>query len=430
MAQSMGPTTATRDRRFIAIAMDAPMLERSHETALGRRWRDDVDASALHELINSHVRLVVKIASSFRDYGLPLADLIQEGNIGLLQAANRFDPDRNVRFSTYARWWILAGIQEYIVRNASIVRIGTTPSQKSLFFNLRRLRAKGETDMRFYSFLPLQDWAKVKALVDAEGRGDDWLRWGGLKLQYDGSLGSRTAMFYQPYDDAPDTKGIPIHKRADVQQWTDAADAAGLQITIHAIGDKANDEALDIFAAAAAKNGPRDRRFRIEHAQHLAPAAIARFARQQVIASMQPYHAIDDGRWAIQRVGAERLKGTYAFKSLLDAGAKVAFGSDWPVAPLDPLTGVAAAVLRQTIDGTNPGGWLPEQKLTMAQALHAYTATNAYAGFQDDRIGRIAPGMLADFVVMDADLFAIDPAAIGGTKVLRTIVNGTERFHA
>ena len=311
-----------------------------------------------------------------------------------------------------------------------VTQVHTTELDWKTHDALRRLRAKGETDMRFYSFLPLQDWAKVKALVDAEGRGDDWLRWGGLKLQYDGSLGSRTAMFYQPYDDAPDTKGIPIHKRADVQQWTDAADAAGLQITIHAIGDKANDEALDIFAAAAAKNGPRDRRFRIEHAQHLAPAAIARFARQQVIASMQPYHAIDDGRWAIQRVGAERLKGTYAFKSLLDAGAKVAFGSDWPVAPLDPLTGVAAAVLRQTIDGTNPGGWLPEQKLTMAQALHAYTATNAYAGFQDDRIGRIAPGMLADFVVMDADLFAIDPAAIGGTKVLRTIVNGTERFHA
>ena len=311
-----------------------------------------------------------------------------------------------------------------------VTQVHTTELDWKTHDALRRLRAKGETDMRFYSFLPLQDWAKVKALVDAEGRGDDWLRWGGLKLQYDGSLGSRTAMFYQPYDDAPDTKGIPIHKRADVQQWTDAADAAGLQITIHAIGDKANDEALDIFAAAAAKNGPRDRRFRIEHAQHLAPAAIARFARQQVIASMQPYHAIDDGRWAIQRVGAERLKGTYAFKSLLDAGAKVAFGSDWPVAPLDPLTGVAAAVMRQTIDGANPDGWLPDQKLTMAQALHAYTATNAYAGFQDDRIGRIAPGMLADFVVMDADLFAIDPASIGDTKVLRTIVNGTERFHA
>lgn len=311
-----------------------------------------------------------------------------------------------------------------------VTQVHTTELDWMTHDALRRLRAKGETDMRFYSFLPLQDWAKVKALVEAEGRGDDWLRWGGLKLQYDGSLGSRTAMFYQPYDDAPSNSGMPIHKRADVQQWTDAADAAGLQITIHAIGDRANDEALDIFAAAAAKNGARDRRFRIEHAQHLSPAAIPRFAKQQVIASMQPYHAIDDGRWAIQRVGAERLKGTYAFKSLLDAGAKVAFGSDWPVAPLDPLTGVAAAVLRQTIDGANPGGWLPEQKLTMAQALHAYTATNAFAGFQDDRLGRIAPGMLADFVVMDADLFAIDPAKVGATKILKTIVNGAERFSA
>ncbi|MEC3948146.1 amidohydrolase [Sphingobium sp. HWE2-09] len=311
-----------------------------------------------------------------------------------------------------------------------VTQVHTTELDWMTHDALRRLRAKGETDMRFYSFLPLQDWAKVKALVDAEGRGDDWVRWGGLKLQYDGSLGSRTAMFYQPYDDAPGNRGMPLHRQADVQQWTNDADAAGFQITIHAIGDRANDEALDIFAAAAAKNGPRDRRFRIEHAQHLSPAAIPRFARQQVIASMQPYHAIDDGRWAIQRVGAERLKGTYAFKSLLDAGAKVAFGSDWPVAPLDPLTGVAAAVLRQTIDGANPGGWLPDQKLTMAQALHAYTATNAFAGFQDDRLGRIAPGMLADFVVMDANLFAIDPARTGATKILKTIVNGTERFSA
>lgn len=311
-----------------------------------------------------------------------------------------------------------------------VTQVHTTELDWMTHHALRRLRAKGETDMRFYSFLPLQDWAKVKALVDVEGRGDDWLRWGGLKLQYDGSLGSRTAMFYEPYDDAPGNSGMPLHKMADVQQWTNDADAAGFQITIHAIGDKANDEALDIFAAAAAKNGPRDRRFRVEHAQHLSAAAIPRFAKQQVVAAMQPYHSIDDGRWAIQRVGAERLKGTYAFKSLLDAGAKVAFGSDWPVAPLDPLTGVAAAVLRQTIDGANPGGWQPKQKLTMAQALRAYTETNAFAGFQDDRLGRIAPGMLADFVVMDANLFAIDPAKTGATKILKTIVNGAERFSA
>ena len=311
-----------------------------------------------------------------------------------------------------------------------VTQVHTTELDWMTHDALCRLRTKGEPDMRFYSFLPLQDWAKVKALVDAEGRGDDWLRWGGLKLQYDGSLGSRTAMFYQPYDDAPGSSGMPLHKRADVQQWVNDADAAGLHVTIHSIGDQANDEALDIFAATAAKNGAHDRRFRIEHAQHLSPTAIARFAKQQVIAAMQPYHAIDDGRWAVQRVGTERLKGTYAFKSLLDAGAKVAFGSDWPVAPLDPLTGVAAAVLRQTIDGANPGGWLPEQKLSVSEALRAYTATNAFAGFQDDRLGRIAPGMLADFVVMDANLFAIDPVKIGATTILKTVVNGVERFNA
>ncbi len=309
-----------------------------------------------------------------------------------------------------------------------VTQVHTTELDWITHETLRGLRAKGETDMRFYSFVPLQDWQKLLALVKAEGRGDDWVRWGGLKLQYDGSLGSRTAMFYKPYDDAPDNSGFPIHKQADVLQWATDADAAGLQITIHGIGDKANDEILDIFAKVAAKNGSHDRRFRIEHAQHLTQAAIPRFAKQKVIASVQPYHAIDDGRWAIQRVGAERLKGTYAFRSLIDSGARVSFGSDWPVAPLDPLTGVAAAVFRQTIDGANPGGWLPEQKLTVDQALHAYTATNAFSGFQDDRIGLIRPGMLADFTVIDTDLFKADAKQITDAKVLRTVVNGKQRF--
>lgn len=142
----MPQTTATgaeySDRRYIAAAMRAPMLERDYEVDLGRRWRDDEDHTALNELVESHVRLVVRIASGFRGYGLPVSDLIQEGNVGLLQAAKRFDPEREVRFSTYASWWILAGIQEYIIRNSSIIRIGTTPAQKSLFFNLRKLRAK------------------------------------------------------------------------------------------------------------------------------------------------------------------------------------------------------------------------------------------------------------------------------------------------
>ncbi len=297
-------------------------------------------------------------------------------------------------------------------------------------YGLRRLRERGETGMRFYSFVPLVDWQKMANIVKTDGRGDDWVRWGGMKGLVDGSLGSRTALFHDHYDDAPDTKGIIVTKPADLKDWVGEADRAGLQVTVHAIGDAANDEILDIYADVEKANGKRDRRFRIEHAQHLAPGAINRFKALDVIASVQPYHAIDDGRWAINRIGAERLKGTYAFRSLLDSGAKVTFGSDWPVAPLDPRWGLAAAVLRQTIDGANPNGWLPEQKISIEEALVAYTRTNAYAGFQDDRLGVIAPGFLADFVVMDADLLTIDPALITKTSVLRTIVGGKQRFGA
>jgi predicted amidohydrolase YtcJ len=266
--------------------------------------------------------------------------------------------------------------------------------------------------------------------VKSDGRGDDWVRWGGLKALADGSLGSRTALFHRAYDDAPNTRGLTVNDLSRLREWTTQADRNGLQVAIHAIGDEANDDVLDLFAAVAQTNGTRDRRFRIEHAQHLTPAAIPRFAKQNVVASVQPYHAIDDGRWAIQRVGPARLKGTYAFKSLLDAGARVSFGSDWPVAPFNPLTGVAAAVLRETIDGANPHGWMPEQRITVEQALIAYTGTNAYVGFQENRLGRLAPGYIADFVALDADVLRIDPDKLTGVRVLRTIVNGTERFVA
>ncbi|MBO9499565.1 MAG: amidohydrolase [Novosphingobium sp.] len=293
---------------------------------------------------------------------------------------------------------------------------------------LRRMRGRGPTLIRFYSFVPLKDWEKMAAEVAADGRGDDWVRWGALKGLMDGSLGSRTALFRDPYTDAPDSHGIALDPPEKMEEWIGHGDAAGLHVTTHAIGDLANRELLDIYARVAAKNGARDRRFRIEHAQHLDPADIPRFARQGVLASVQPYHAIDDGRWAVKRIGPDRLHGTYAFHSLIASGARVNFGSDWPVAPLDPLTGVEAAVLRRTIDGANPGGWLPEERVTVEQALHAYTATNAYAGFQEDRLGRLAPGMIADFVVLDADLTAIDPAKITSAKILRTIINGREAF--
>lgn len=296
--------------------------------------------------------------------------------------------------------------------------------------SLRRLRAKGETDMRFYAFVPLADWEKMVAIVAEEGRGDDWVRWGAVKALADGSLGSRTAVFYDDYADAPGQRGVRVTSLADLREWIGHADAHGLHVATHAIGDRANDDVLDIYAAVAAANGAKDRRFRIEHAQHLRPAAIPRFARQKIIASVQPYHAIDDGRWAVKRIGPARLEGTYAFRSLMESGATVTFGSDWPVAPLDPLQGVYGAVTRRTIDGANPGGWLPGQKVTARQALTAYTANNAFAGFMEDRTGRIAAGCYADLAVLDADLTAIDPVKIPGVRVLHTFVGGRARYSA
>lgn len=295
-------------------------------------------------------------------------------------------------------------------------------------YSLRRLRSQGEPGMRFYSYVPLPDWERIAALVQQEGRGDDWVRWGGMKGLVDGSLGSRTALFHEPYTDDPSTSGITMFPLEDLREWIFAADGAGLQLAVHAIGDQANDWVLDTFAAAVERNGPRDRRFLVEHAQHVRPDAIPRFAQLSVIPSVQPFHAIDDGRWAVKRIGPERLHGTYAFKSFLDAGARLSFGSDWPVAPLSPLVGVEAAVLRRTLDGADPDGWIPEEKIPVEAALTAYTATNAYAGFQEDRLGRIAPGMLADFVVLGEDLLSIDPARIAQVPVLRTVVDGQVRF--
>lgn len=296
--------------------------------------------------------------------------------------------------------------------------------------SLRRLRAAGETDLRFFAFVPLVDWQKMVDIVAREGRGDDWVRWGAVNALSDGSLGSRTAVFHRPYTDAPDQIGVWVTSYANLKEWIGQADGHGLHVTTHAIGDRANDDVLDIYEAVAKANGPRDRRFRIEHAQHLSPSAIPRFARQKVVASVQPYHAIDDGRWAVNRIGPERLKGTYAFRSLIDSGASVAFGSDWPVAPLDPLTGVQAAITRQTIDGRNPHGWLPDQKLTAAQTLTAYTRGNAYAGFMEDRTGRLAPGYYADIAVFDSDLLQMDPSRILTARVLRTFVGGKQRYGA
>jgi len=292
-----------------------------------------------------------------------------------------------------------------------------------------RARKAGALTTRIYGVVPLADWERLRDVVakkehgGADGRGDEWLRVGGLKGFVDGSLGSHTAAFMQPFNDAPKDKGLLVNTPEDLYAWISGADKSGLHVMVHAIGDRANNLLLDIYERVEKENGARDRRFRIEHAQHLLASDIPRFARLGVIASMQPYHAIDDGRWAEKFIG-DRIKTTYAFKSLLDAKARLAFGSDWFVAPPTPIEGIYAAVTRRTLDDKNPNGWVPEQKISVEDALRAYTATAAYASFDEGVKGMLMPGRAADFVMLDRNLFDIAPETIRDTKVLLTVVGG------
>ena len=286
---------------------------------------------------------------------------------------------------------------------------------------------RGELKTRIYAMTALPNWERLARAGIRAHFGSEMLRVGGLKAFSDGSLGSTTALFYDPYKDAPETSGIPsdeMFPEGAMLERVRGADKAGLQVLIHAIGDRANDLILSIFEQVEKENGTRDRRFRIEHAQHIRPQDIPRFARDKVIASMQPYHAIDDGRWAEKRIGKERAKTTYAFRSLLDSGATLAFGTDWTVAPLNPILSVYGAVTRRTLDGKNPNGWVPEQKISVEEAVRAYTVGSAYAEFQDTVKGTITPGKLADLVILSRDIFTIDPKEIENVKVVMTIMDG------
>ncbi|MBM3812229.1 MAG: amidohydrolase [Acidimicrobiia bacterium] len=292
----------------------------------------------------------------------------------------------------------------------------------------RRARKAGRLATRIYAAAPLADWERLRHYVHTNGQGDEWLRWGALKGFVDGSLGSHTAAFEEPFSDAPNDRGLLLNPPEKMREWIQSADGAGLQLAVHAIGDRANRLLLDIYEEVSKANGKRDRRFRIEHAQHLRAADISRFARLGVIASMQPYHAIDDGCWADKVIGKERAKSTYAFRSLLDAGARVAFGSDWFVAPPSVAEGLYAALTRATLDGRHPGGWVPEQKIGMAEALAAYTRAGAYASFEEKEKGTIETGKLADFAVLDGDWTKIKPGELRKARVWMTIAGGRVIF--
>jgi len=280
---------------------------------------------------------------------------------------------------------------------------------------------------RLYVYIPITEVEIYTHLNLKTPFGNNFLKIGGLKGFVDGSLGSSTALFFEPYTDDPEKYGLlysHMFPEGIMEKRTMLADKSGLQLAIHAIGDKANHIILDIFEKVIAQNGERDRRWRIEHAQHLLPEDIERMGKLNIIASVQSYHAIDDGRWAEKKIGKERCQYTYAFKSLLEKGVVLACGSDWTVAPLDPLTGIYAAVTRQTTDGKNPQGWIPKEKISLEEAVKGYTLNGAYAEFSEELKGSVEKGKLADLVILSQNIFKISPEEIINTDVKKTIFNG------
>ena len=289
------------------------------------------------------------------------------------------------------------------------------------------LAEKGELTTRIYAAPMETDWRDQAKVGIRRSWGSPYLRLGAVKGYADGSLGSRTAYMFEPFADDPSNSGLlsdEMHPPSAMRERLMGADAAGLQVRVHAIGDRAISMMLDIFGDIEKEHGYHDQRFAIEHAQHTAQKDFERFAKLHVIASMQPYHAIDDGRWAEKRLGHDRARYSYAWRSFLDHGVTLAFGTDWPVAPLDPMLGLYAAVTRATLDGKNPGGWIPEEKITLPEAVEAYTMGAAFAEFQEHEKGSITPGKLADMVVLSDNIFDLKPEAIRDVKVETTIVGG------
>lgn len=293
------------------------------------------------------------------------------------------------------------------------------------------LLERGTLTTRIYAAPPI-------AFVDDQSKigvrhsfGGPFLRIGAVKGYADGSLGSRTAYFFEPFDDQPGNRGLLSGEMQPVSRMRAhmmTADAAGIQICTHAIGDQGISMILDLYSEVTKAHGPADRRLRIEHAQHMAAKDFERFHQLQVIASVQPFHAIDDGRWAEGRIGHDRASRTYAFRTFLQHGVRLAFGTDWNVAPLNPMQTIYAAVTRATLDDKHPQGWFPEQKLTVAEAIEAYTMGSAYAEFQEQAKGSITAGKLADMVLLSDDITAIDPVKIRDVRVVKTIVGGRVVF--
>ena len=299
------------------------------------------------------------------------------------------------------------------------------------FLTYRALKNEGKLTVRVTEWLPFAaPLEKLQQMRRDGGTTDPWLRTGALKMVTDGALGSRTAAMLTPYSDDEKTSGILTMEPDKLRQLAIDRDKAGFQLNFHAIGDRANRIALDAFEAAAKANGPRDRRNRIEHAQVVAASDFARFARLQVIASMQPSHETSDMRWAEQRVGPDRAKGAYAWATMQKFGVRLAFGTDYDVEPISPFRGLYACVTRELPDGGPPGGWEPQEKISLGDCIRAYTSGSAYGEFMEGKKGELKEGEFADFIVLSNDLTKIEPREYTKTKVLRTVVGGRLVYQA
>ena len=316
---------------------------------------------------------------------------------------------------------------------ADVAKNGVTSVQDNSswddFLTYRALKNEGKLTVRITEWLPFAaPLEKLQQMRRDGGTTDPWLRTGALKLVSDGALGSRTAAMLAPYSDDPKTSGIMTMDPERINQLAIERDKAGFQLNFHAIGDRANQVALDAFEAAAKANGPYDRRDRIEHAQVVAPADFPRFARLQVIASMQPSHETTDMRWAEQRIGPERAKGAYAWATMQKFGVRLAFGTDYDVEPISPFRGLYACVTRELPDGGPAGGWQPQEKISLDDCIRGYTSGSAYAEFMEGKKGELKAGEFADFIVLSSDLTKVAPREITKTRVLRTVVGGRTVF--
>jgi predicted amidohydrolase YtcJ len=312
---------------------------------------------------------------------------------------------------------------------AEAAKYGVTSMQDNSswadFLAYGELKKDGKLTARITEWLPFDaPIEKLKQMRTEGGTTDPWLKTGALKGFMDGALGTGTAALLAPYSDQPKNSGILESHPEDLNKMSIERDKAGFQIAFHAIGDRGNRVALDAFAAIVAANGARDRRDRIEHAQIVAPEDFARFASLKVIASMQPSHETTDMRWAEKRLGPERIKGAYAWKTMLDHGVKLAFGTDWPVEVINPMRGIHACVTRQLPDGTPASGWQPQEKISMDECIRDYTVGSAYAEFEEGKKGQLVPGQFADVIVLSADVTKIPAGEILNVKVLNTIVGG------